>query len=564
MKGMRLPLGMQLAGMFGLTIILLLIMVSTATFHHSDAIEMFQKLLTTTTNRTILIKDAHVDFTRALLDMRGFLVYNDPVYSQGYRDNFNKSLAAVKKYNETANDKELTEAAKKLESLLSEYLILGEKVIAAKQSNAANLTALTTEGRKIVKDVDDQFKKVSELQGSALVNNTETLINGETEDGRAVIIASTAITIMIVCLVIWYSRNLAQRLGRLHKDLSAIGCLDLSQPDAHPSRNDEIGDMALVVIDMKKALKEFVRKVQSSADTLAASGQELNATVEEQLKASETVSQSIEGIASGASDNARSITNISATVQQLSAGSQQISIRVGTVAQDTHTAVAEADHGMGMLKEVVIQNQAIGQTMTSITGVSTELVKGSDQIKSIVDLIRGIAGQTNLLALNAAIEAARAGEAGRGFAVVADEVRKLAEQSAAATANIEEIIQGMATGIDSMVRTVDGARAEVAKGTAAAADTQKGFEEILAKLSNVRSGVEHINAAVGDMAKGTQTMVQGIETIDKVADQTSASTESVAAASQQQTASLNEISRSAESLAEMATELNGVVQKFKL
>ncbi|SMC92268.1 methyl-accepting chemotaxis protein [Sporomusa malonica] len=564
MKGMRLPLGRQLAGMFGLTIILLLTMVSTAIFHHSDAIDMFQNLLSTTTTRTILIKDAHVDFTRALLDMRGFLVYNDPAYSQGYRDNFNKSLSAVKKYNTAVDNKELTEVAQKLESLLSDYLTLGEKVIAAKQSNSPNLSALTTEGRKMVKDIDDQFKKISEVQDKSLTVSTETLIKGEKEDGRAVIIASIIITVLIVAFVIWYSRNLAQRLGRLHRDLGAIGSLDLSQPDAHPSRNDEIGDMALVVIDMKKALKEFVRKVQISADTLASSGEELNATVEEQLKASETVSQSIEGIASGASDNAHSISNITATVQQLSAGSQQIRIRVGTVAQDTHTAVAEADHGMGMLKEVVTQNQTIGQTMTSITGVSIELAKGSDQIKSIVDLIRGIAGQTNLLALNAAIEAARAGEAGRGFAVVADEVRKLAEQSAAATANIEEIINSMATGIDSMVRTVDGARAEVTKGTAAAADTQKGFEEILAKLANVRSGVEHINAAVGDMAKGTQTMVQGIDTINKVADQTSASTEAVAAASQQQTASLHEVNRSAESLAEMANELNGVVQNFKL
>lgn len=564
MKGVRLPLSMQLACMFGLTIILLSAMISTAIFHHSGAIDSFDKLLKTTTNETIIIKDAHVDFTRALLDMRGFLVYNDTAYAQSYRDNFNKSLAAVKVYNGKITNKDLADAGQKLEGLLTDYLTLGEKVIAAKQSNAPTLTALTTEGRKIVSEIDAQFKKISELQNQNLVQLTGNLVKGGQADSRMITIGSMILALAIICFAIWYARNLTQRLGRLHSDLGAIGQLDLSKADIYPTRNDEIGDMALVVITMKKALKDFTRKVQTSADTLAASGEELNATVEEQLKASETVSQSIESIAAGASNNAQSIAGISATIQQLSAGSQQAKVSVGSVAQDTHTAVKEADHGMVLLQEVVAQNRTIGETMTAITGVSAELAQGSDQIKSIVDLIRGIAGQTNLLALNAAIEAARAGEAGRGFAVVADEVRKLAEQSAAATANIEEIINSMAGGIDSMVRTVDGARAEVAKGTAAATDTQQGFEQILAKLANVRTGVEHINTVIADMARGTQTMVQGIDTINKVAEQTSANTQAVAAASQEQTASLHEISRSAESLADMASELNHVVQQFKM
>ena len=142
MKGARLPLITQLAGMFGLTILLLSVMISIAVFHHSDAIEEFDSLLTTTTSETILIKDAHIDFTRALLDMRGFLVYNDSTYAQNYRDNFNKSLAAVKTYNVKVNNTELKASGQKLEGLLTEYLSLGEKVISAKQSNDPNLSAL--------------------------------------------------------------------------------------------------------------------------------------------------------------------------------------------------------------------------------------------------------------------------------------------------------------------------------------------------------------------------------------------------------------------------------------
>lgn len=561
----RIPLIGQLFSMFGLITLILLGLVGYTLFNLINVGEQSQTMVNYTAARSVTLKDGHMYFTRALLNMRGFLLYPDgSAYEQGYRSDMQKGIEIAKGYHAGANTSEMKDEGAKLEKLLISYLAVGDKVITAKKANDPNLTAYTSEGRQLVQDIDTQFNKLSEMQAKNLTTNTAALAESISTDKTRIFIASALIIILVIVCVVYFSRWMAKRISQLYHELVAVGHLDLSRPDVHPTVNDEVGDMADVIIEMRSKLKAIVNELHTSGETVASASEQLSATVNQNLDAVETVAKSIEEIASAAHHNSDNINNISATLEEVSAGAEEISASAGQVSAGADDAVTQAHQGMTMLGEVVAQNETIVQAMHEITDVTAKLAKASEDIKGIVDVISSIAGQTNLLALNAAIEAARAGEAGRGFAVVAEEVRKLAEQSGSATQDIANIISNMGNEISFAVDSADKARREVAKGKDTTLSTQQGFEAIIHKLDTVKAGIGQIATAVNETAKGTQSMVASIQNISAVAQQSAANAETVAASSEEQTASMHEINANADTLAKSATALHDIVQKFKI
>ncbi|CUH95827.1 hypothetical protein P22_1912 [Propionispora sp. 2/2-37] len=566
MNKMRLSIAVQLGGMFGLTIVLLGCILGVTLYNLMDNSSKTESIIKHTAARTVALKGAHTDFTRALLDMRGFLFYADgaATYEEGYRKNMKNSLEAVTHYVETTQAVDIKAEGDKLQKLITTYTDIGDRVIAAKKVNDPNLSKIIAEGRNLVGEIDKQFEHVSDMQEKTFGEKAQDMIATNSKVVFGTSLAALFFLVLISALVTWYSGNLSGRLKSVSQSLAEIGELDLSKPDLQPTRDDEIGDMGLVIIKMRHVLKDITRQIQEGGKLLALASEELTATVDEQMKSVNMVAQSIQDIAAGATQNANSINDISATLEEISAGAEQISAGAAELNDNTQLAVQEASEGMHLLSEVVSQNEMVSQAMTEINTVTLNLSQGSNDIKGIVELINGIAGQTNLLALNAAIEAARAGEAGRGFAVVAEEVRKLAEQSAQATQNIAEIIERMGNEIDHAVESVGRASEEVAKGSTTIHSTQQGFTVINEKLAVVKTGISQIAASVKETAKGTEAMVAGVQNISAIAEETSSSTQMVAASTEEQNASMQEINSNAASLAKMAGDLNAIVKRFKL
>jgi methyl-accepting chemotaxis protein len=304
------------------------------------------------------------------------------------------------------------------------------------------------------------------------------------------------------------------------------------------------------------------------------------------------MSRAIDGVARGAQEQAGEVgraanvaSRITDAIHQVSANAQAgttASTQAAQVAQGGADKVAATVKGMSSLKAKV--------------GLSAQKVKEmgqrSDQIGAIVETIDDIASQTNLLALNAAIEAARAGEHGKGFAVVADEVRKLAERSSSATKEIgtliDEIQKTVAEAVSAMdegtremdssviqanqagaalsdilnaVKTVNGQ----VEGIAVAAQQMNGLSnDLVGAMDAVSAVVEENTAATEEMAAGSAEVTQAIERIARVSEENSAAIEEVSGSTEEMSAQVEEVTGSAQNLAEMARGLQGLVRRFKL
>lgn len=561
----RLPIVAQLAGMFLVAISFMLLLLGFVAYQYTKASDTYENLITHTSVNMLLLTKAQDGMHSGIADLRGFMAYSVGSYEQQARKEFEDSQQELKSFVADVKNPEVKTEAVKLEKMMNDYSLKMGQLLDAKKANDPAFNTLLAEGRNLSQQIDQQFERTLDLEEKFLKISTEQLLQEQKATKRIVVILSAVIVILVSILAFWYSRYMAKRLNRVRDEMGEISRFDLTNTACQQtSINDEISDMTAAMAEMKNALRSLVIHIRQNSESLAAASQELSATVEEQLRAAEVISNSIAEVASGSALNTNNLTEMSHTIQELSASAQEMSANAFEVNGNTQNAVDEAGQGMNLLTRIVTQNETVAESMQSITKAADSLAQGSENIREIVTVIQSLAGQTNLLALNAAIEAARAGEAGRGFAVVAEEVRKLAEQSAEATRHIGDIINKMTADIDYAVLHVSRGNSEVEAGKQVAFNTQTGFSVIIEKLNKVRTVVGQITVAIEETATGTQAMVGNIQNISAVAEQTVAGAQTVAAASQEQSASMHEINSNAESLAKMAEELNTIISKFRL
>ncbi|WP_134704835.1 methyl-accepting chemotaxis protein [Ammoniphilus sp. YIM 78166] len=380
-------------------------------------------------------------------------------------------------------------------------------------------------------------------------------------------VLSYIVSIILVLLSIAVSYILALRIARPISRMAGLA-QNIAEGDLTRSiaitGQDEVGKLARDMNVMRDNLKEVIVGVRDNAEQVATSAEELTAGAEQTAQATQQIARTIQEVASGAEKQVVSIEESSHMLTDMNQGIQQIAASTQKVSVSSAHTLEQAKVGAEAISAASDQMGSIHHTMNGLARVVKGLGERSQEIGKILEVITGIAAQTNLLALNAAIEAARAGEQGRGFAVVADEVRKLAEQSAQSARQISSLIVSIRDETHEAVNTMETAMNEVTGGRDKVHAAGDFFKEIMESIDDVAGQIEEVSAAIEQMSASSEQVVQSMGTVIGIAEASSAGTQQISAAVQEQLATMEEITSSASTLTGMAEELQKMIGKFKI
>ena len=549
----------KLVRMFAI-IIAVMIGVSVAIFIYSyNATNTYDQLI----ENIILTNNIIDDNMQTTREVRNYLGEPTAEVKQRIEDlnkNVNGYISTLKK---RITDEESVSALEGLERINNNY-----------QDKVAEAVTNVDTG-KLAVDKLDELGDFSEI----MAENAKTLIGSQLRFSsgirQQIMIQQTVMTaVALAAIVVVAAISLISALRFTSKlagtlKIVATEAVQISQGDLNVDKvtidtKDELRVLSEAFNTMADNLRSIIEQLAQNSIDVSNSAEQLTASAEQSSKASEQIAATIQEMAHGAADQSEQSAVTAEAAKKILVSSQKIAENTKTATETSDLANETASAGNEKIKSVIEQINILKEQMDATAKVTNKLNERSKEIGEIVEVITNIASQTNLLALNAAIEAARAGEHGRGFAVVADEVRKLAEGSASAAKEITKMIQEIQQDTISTAENMEKGMEEVNLGTRLTQEAGAAFEDIVRVIKIVNEQINGIDNEIKDVVEQIKTVENLSGNIAVIAKQSSAGSQEVAAAVEEQTASLQEIVSSASVLSQMAEDLKDIVNRFKL
>ena len=386
----------------------------------------------------------------------------------------------------------------------------------------------------------------------------------ELSASRTLTLIVVGVALLLVALFyLGFYGNVRQTIRALQAGAQKMAKGDLSERFELRTR-DELRYVGESFNDMADALNALLLRNQEISEQVAAASQQLSALAVESTAVTQRIAESVGSISEGADGQQKAAEENAQAMGEVAAAITRIAETASDVAESTAQITKGAASGEARLRETYEQMTGIRESVLHSNSLAIRLNEHSDEIAAIVAAIMDISAQTHLLALNANIEAARAGEHGQGFRVVANEVKKLAEQAALSARSIAALVGNVRELLARVTSSMEESTAVTERGMAANKDAIEAIGTILSSIGQVAAYVQEVSAAAEQVSAGTEQVTAAIGETAGIAKRTADETREVAAATEEQLSSMEEVQSSSELLSSSAQQLQDELGKFVL
>ncbi|KOS68778.1 hypothetical protein AEA09_09660 [Lysinibacillus contaminans] len=506
--------------------------------------------------------DLALDMYNRTSMLRAYMIYTDDTYRDKYYQLTADSQAlddAIMKYVDSNRMRELLDLQAVWEGHVDEFftevdkgnreaarVIMDQKLLKLEEEILETLIEVAEQGKRIATGiVDDSIADNEQIRTLGII--------------IAIVILIAALGIGLIT-----ARTISRPINVVMERMHLVAKGDLSSPPLQVTSKDEIGQLEIAINDMSSSMRDIITSIGNSTNTVMSYSEELSQSSSEIKAGTDQVSTIMQEMASGSEKQANSVNEIATMMTSLSGEIQEASEHSEKIRQSTDEVIEMTNKGNELMNVSTNQMSKVDELVRTAVQKVQGLDDKAQEISTLNSVIENIANQTNLLALNAAIEAARAGEHGKGFAVVADEVRKLSEQVSNSVKEITTIVNNLLSESQSVSVSLQSGYKEVTEGTQKLKTTNETFYEINTAVKDMVERIQFMSNNLHGIASSSQEMTASVQEIAAISEENAAGIEETSAGSLQISYSIEEISENTLYLAKLIEELNNSVRKFQV